>query len=170
MKQGLSGLLFALLCTLSIIHFSKSNETEVKSDALDHWWSTYNLTNSTCATPRNSTLPYLGHEIFYDYADYYFTPETAEEIEYLNHGSKIFLEVELIIDFAKHIHLFYTSFVLITRSNRDVVVPYYTSERASKHYAAVAIILNSKYLNAWFASNVVSSHPKLIHMPLGSKW
>jgi hypothetical protein len=132
------------------------------------WWKIYNMLESNCSAPRHSSMPYIGHDIFVDHAQIKFPFKTS--IDSLQTGAKIFLEAELIVDFANIVDEFKSSFVLITRSNRDAVIPFYRSNSGKDRYIAAMKILGNKYLSGWLASNVVFFHPKLIPLPLGSKW
>lgn len=80
----------------------------------------------------NTTYPFIGNDLFYDFADVVYSPSYPLRIK---NGTIVFLNPENITSFAYDVDSIQTYFVLLTRSNGDVVVPYITSKEKSNSYS-----------------------------------
>ena len=131
------------------------------------WWSRYGLDQVTCGRARVSSQPFIGNDVFFDFANVTYTPGSRL---YAFAGVKIFLHATDVVDFSKASSSIRSPFVLITRSNLDELIPYPDSNRHQEHISAYTTILEHRQLVGWYGSNKVLQHPKLTALPLGPKW
>ena len=131
------------------------------------WWSRYGLDHITCGQTRLSSQPFIGNDVFLDFANVTFKPGSKLHTFV---GVKIFLHAGDVKEFSKACVSISTPFVLITRSNLDEMIPYPDSDRHADYLSAYTSILEHKQLVGWYGSNKVLQHPKLTALPLGPKW
>ena len=129
------------------------------------------MKHKLCHLPLTSSYPFIGNDLFYDSCDivYNGTKQITKQ------GSsfriiKIFLPPSLIVNFLELLVNLNQSTVLVSRSNDDELIPYISSAQKQSMRLAYETILSNKNVILWFASNAVVSHPKIVHMPLGTKW
>lgn len=131
------------------------------------WWTRYSLDEVGCGSARLSSQPFIGNDVFVDFANVTFQP--GRKLQTFS-GVIVFLHAADIIDFSKVSSSISDPFVLITRSNLDELIPYPDSDSENQYMPAYSAILEHKQLVGWYGSNKVAQHPKLIALPLGAKW
>ena len=84
---------------------------------------------------------------------------------------RIFVETDHLPSFAAGLlPRLRSSFVLVSSSNHDHVVPMVSSAAENATRPAYERVLAHPGLEAWFGTNVMLAHPKLVAVPLANKW
>lgn len=125
------------------------------------------IRTGSCSSNTSSSFPYVGNDIFFDFAHQIFNPGSNLDPA---GPSILFMHPRHAPEFASHVPRLQHKVVLVSNSNGDECLPWAHGDNANSWRPHIDVILNSSMVAAWWGPNVVMAHPKLKHLPLGPKW
>lgn len=106
---------------------------------------------------RISSAPYISGDTFRSFCDHAFDElKTYLDVDLIKPGDTIFLVADTLPYFFQEIYPHINCPIVIVTHNRDESMP-----------GDFASYLNDEKIEAWFAQNTDSTHPKLFTIPIG---